>query len=72
MSMDKLPRGVSLMILSYLKKKDILTTVSSLGVRYRSLAHDPSLWRQISLFASKDQVNPFQGYYFTFLVIHSS
>jgi len=60
------------MILSYLTKKDTLTTVSCLGVRYRSLARDPSLWRQISLFASKDQINPFQGQYFTFLVNYST
>ena len=54
MSMEKLPRGVALFILSYLPKKDILTTVSCLGIRYRSLANDPYLWRQICFFASKD------------------
>ena len=59
MSMEKLPRGVALLILSYLPKKDLLTTVSCLGVRYRSLSYDPYLWRKISFFPIKDQVNPF-------------
>lgn len=72
MSMEKLPRGIALFILSYLPKKDILTTVSCLGIRYRSLANDPYLWRQICFFASKDQVNPFQGHYFSSLVMRSS
>ena len=72
MSMEKLPRGVALLILSYLPKKDLLTTVSCLGVRYRSLSYDPYLWRKISFFPIKDQVNPFLGHYFTSLVVRST
>ena len=38
MSMEKLPRGVSLKILGYLSKRENLSIVSGLSKRYRNLA----------------------------------
>ena len=73
MSIRNLPREVALTVLSYMTKRENLSIVAGLGRRYRSLARDPSLWRQISLFSSKDQANPFQPIdYFRDLLISTS
>ena len=45
MSIKNLPRGVALMVLSYMTKRENLSIVAGLGHRYRSLARDPFLWR---------------------------
>ena len=61
MSLEKLPRGVSLKILSYLSKRENLSIVSGISRRYKSLAQDVSMWREIALYGgSKDQANPFE------------
>ena len=49
MTIQKLPRGVALFMLGYLKKKEILSTVSGLGKRWKSFAYDPSLWRTVAI-----------------------
>ena len=38
MSLQKLPRGVSLKILSYLSKRENLSIISGVSKRYKSLA----------------------------------
>lgn len=45
MSLDKIPRGISLFILSFLSKKDLLGQVTRISSRYRQLAYHPYLWR---------------------------
>ena len=59
MTISKLPRGIKLMILSFLTKNDYLTKISGVDTQFRSLAHDPSLWRNISLLSPKDGPSPF-------------
>ena len=60
MSLSKLPRAISVNILSYLSKRENLSVISGVARRYRNYILEPSLWRHISLFANKDQANPFQ------------
>ena len=59
MSLNKLPHAISVKIMSYLSKRENLSVVSGVSRRYRNTVNEPSLWRKISLFASKDQANPF-------------
>ena len=62
MSMEKLPRGISLKILGYLSKRENLSIVSGLSKRYHNFAQDNSLWREVALYGgSKDQANPFES-----------
>lgn len=49
MRFDKVPRGISLMILSYLTKLESMSLVAGLSRRYRSLARDPALWRSMTI-----------------------
>ena len=45
MSLNKVPKGIAMIILGYLTKRESLSLVSGINVRYRALAHDPFLWR---------------------------
>ena len=42
------------MIMSYLGQKELLTKINRINRRYRTIANNPSLWRNISIFASKE------------------
>ena len=50
MSMEKLPRGISLKILGYLSKRENMSIVSGLSKRHHNLAQDESLWREVALY----------------------
>ena len=49
LSIGKLPRGIALLILSYLTQNDYLAKLSGVNRHFKSLAHDPVLWRNISM-----------------------
>ena len=59
LKLSKLPPGITLMIMSYLSKKELLTKANRIDKRHRSMVKNPWLWREISIFASKEST-PYQ------------
>ena len=54
LTLKSLPPGLAVMIMSYLGQKELLTKINRINRRYRTIANNPSLWRNISIFASKE------------------
>ena len=54
MTFDKLPRGIGLLVLSYLTRRENMAVVSGLSCRFRSLARDASCWRTIAIQSHKE------------------
>jgi hypothetical protein len=48
-SLTQMPTDVSINIVSYLNKKDVLTRISGLNWRFNDLSKKQELWRSLSL-----------------------
>lgn len=59
MNIGKVPRGIALLILSFLTKREYLSVLSGVSRRFRSITHDPAIWREISIRTQKDGPSPF-------------
>lgn len=60
MTMNKLSRGIMLMIFSYLTTLEHMSLVNGVNRRLRDIASDPYLWRSISVNCIKDGQSPFK------------
>ena len=59
LKMTELPLGITLTIMSYLSKKELLQKAIRINRRHSTIIKNPCLWREISIFASKES-RPYQ------------